>query len=473
MKDWNLARRDLLKTLGVGAACLPLLRAERAFGQTAGTAKNLFIVASGEGYRYQTGKFLPMPGSLMTQTLPDTLSPLEMAGHKGDIILVPKMSNPSYMSCGACGHGAYGTIYYGGPNLGGEYKEPALMGTAGFSVDQVVGDARKAQNPGLKYSTLALQLMIDTYLADGTTGAHRCFWRGAGAQVDPAMDPWLVYSMLFGGSTTPMPAGAPMPTMPDPRTVALLKQNKSILDFVGADLTRFGNRLGTDAKNEIAQHMNSIRDLEVLLTAPPSMNTTTIGPADFAMDKANPAYVTDDANYKDVIDLHFKLGVVALASGITNVVTLQVVDATGDAKAFNFLPGVPGNPANKVRNGSDLHGLAHNPMQGGMDAKQIVDKWFMTKFASLITLMKGAGSLMQETLVVWGNHMESGDTHAAQTVPWLFAGSAGGHFKTGWCGPMSGNSINGALVEICKAMGVPPTAAFQMNGGMTGLTGLG
>jgi hypothetical protein len=26
-KDWSLARRDLLKSLGVGAACLPILQA--------------------------------------------------------------------------------------------------------------------------------------------------------------------------------------------------------------------------------------------------------------------------------------------------------------------------------------------------------------------------------------------------------------------------------------------------------------
>ena len=40
--DWKLARRDLLKGLGVGAACLPLLRAGRA--QAAGAPKRLVVV---------------------------------------------------------------------------------------------------------------------------------------------------------------------------------------------------------------------------------------------------------------------------------------------------------------------------------------------------------------------------------------------------------------------------------------------
>jgi hypothetical protein len=51
--------------------------------------------------------------------------------------------------------------------------------------------------------------------------------------------------------------------------------------------------------------------------------------------------------------------------------------------------------------------------------------------------------------------MESGDTHGAQAVPWLLAGSAGGYFKTGQCASSAGKPLNGVLAEICNAMGVP------------------
>ena len=39
MKNWHLARRDLLKGLGVGAACLPLLRSTNTWGAPAAAKK--------------------------------------------------------------------------------------------------------------------------------------------------------------------------------------------------------------------------------------------------------------------------------------------------------------------------------------------------------------------------------------------------------------------------------------------------
>jgi hypothetical protein len=50
-KDWSLARRDLLKSLGVGAACLPILQATRSYAQTGGFPKRCMIILLTEGYR--------------------------------------------------------------------------------------------------------------------------------------------------------------------------------------------------------------------------------------------------------------------------------------------------------------------------------------------------------------------------------------------------------------------------------------
>jgi len=73
MNSREMGRRDLLKSLGVGMGCLPLLQS--SFASAATTPKRLIIVASTEGYRQQYWR--PMDGSLMNQTLPDSSSPLE------------------------------------------------------------------------------------------------------------------------------------------------------------------------------------------------------------------------------------------------------------------------------------------------------------------------------------------------------------------------------------------------------------
>jgi hypothetical protein len=493
MKDWNISRRELLKTLGVGAAVLPVLHAERSFAQTAAAPKNLFIVASGEGMR-------PFPwtvGPLATQTLPDTLSPLEP--FKGDLIFIPKLRNPSYTGCANCGHGAYGAVYYGGATAGAEYKEPGVAGPDGFTVDQVVADAFYAKNPTAAKS-LALQVEIDTYLADGTAGAHRCFWRGAGAPVNPLMDPFAAYSMyMLGSKATGMPTTGGTTTggtpAVDPMAAKILGQKQSILDFVGSDLARFQKRLSSASQQAIENHLTAIRDYEKTLSllagggggsnggSPPvhagplSFPLNASSASDWMKDQnamctgttftgASPCFYAGTINYPAVLSLHMQVGVLALAAGVTNVVTLQLVDATGDAKSFVWVQGVPGSATSTARNGQDLHAISHSPMQGGVDVKQRVDKWFMTQFAALIGYMKsvpiGGKTLLDNSLILWGNHMESGDTHLANALPWMMAGSAGGYFKTGQCAATvsNTNTNNEALATICAAMGVMPNKAF-------------
>src|SRR5262247_3357048 len=91
MKNWNLARRDLLKHLGVGAACLPLLRATRSWGQPA-ARKHFICILQTEGY--VQAQWRPDVGPLAGQKLLDIASPLEP--HKDDVIFLPDMTNPFY-----------------------------------------------------------------------------------------------------------------------------------------------------------------------------------------------------------------------------------------------------------------------------------------------------------------------------------------------------------------------------------------
>jgi len=53
MKNWDLSRRDLLRALGVGAGCLPLLNASRVWSQAGDVPTRMLIVASTEGYRQE------------------------------------------------------------------------------------------------------------------------------------------------------------------------------------------------------------------------------------------------------------------------------------------------------------------------------------------------------------------------------------------------------------------------------------
>jgi hypothetical protein len=71
------------------------------------------------------------------------------------------------------------------------------------------------------------------------------------------------------------------------------------------------------------------------------------------------------------------------------------------------------------------------------------------------------GTFLDNSLVMWGNHMGEGGAHSAYQIPWVLAGKAGGALKSGvhvdGGSPLrggGGKNTNNAMADICKLMGV-------------------
>jgi len=439
MNKWELARRDVLKHLGVGAACLPLLNAGKAKA-AAGKAQYLMIIAATEGYRQSN--WLPAVGPL-AGPLPKSCTALEP--HKADLIFLPSMQNPGFKGCDRCGHGAYGTVYYGMSPRGGsgEYAEPN-----GPTVDQVIA---KSIGSTSGRPTLALGVQTDLPPSNGGPGHNHCFWKDAQQPINPELDPYATYGNIFTG----MAPGAGGSTPSDDAAVKKLMLSKmSILDYVGKSLDRFKTRLGKDDQGIVDGHFQSIRELEMQLQNQGNATAAKCGGAPGEM-----LDIKNGANYPKIYEAHINMMLAALKCGVTHVATLQLADATGDAINFAFVPGVPAAGTGYKTKYRNWHDLGHNPVLNGTDHKQIVDQWWMDRFADLIGKMKGimlpgGANMLDSSVVLWGNHMHEGADHGSQQVPWLLAGKGGGYFKTGQCAPSSGKTVTAVLADICLSMGV-------------------
>ncbi len=446
MNKWEVSRRDLLKSLGVGGACLPFLSASRtSYAQGGDAPKRMIVHLQTEGYRKEN--WLPPAGPL--NTLPSSLQPLEE--FKNDLIVMGNLTNPKFPGCQRWAHGSYGGIFTGGPvdpnsGNGKEYWEPTVP-----SLDQIVATEIQKANPQITQKTLAFGI------GAGNTGrypgSNRCFWAGAKQSITPETDPYKVYSSIFAGRPMTGAGGA----MPDPAADKLRIERKSLLDFVGKDLERFKARLGQEDKMLIDGHLESVRQLERKLGAEIKDGGNCGGL--FSGDPAKPVAITT-ANTPMLWTLQMQLIVMALKCDVTRVGTTQVGDSTGGAIIFDFVPGVPreGNGYQRFR---DWHDLGHRPVRPGPDGddKSRVDKWTMGKFAELLGYLKktpdaGGGTMLDSTVVLWGNHMEDGSSHGAQAMPWIIAGKSKGYFKTGVSIPTPNRAINGPMMEIATAMGV-------------------
>jgi hypothetical protein len=432
MNAWELRRRDLLKALGVGMGCLPLLQARR--GSAAGLApKRLIIVASTEGYRQQFWR--PMDGPLMTQTLPDSSSPLEP--HKADLIFLPGLTHPTFTGGG---HGSFPNHLSTSNSGVKEYRVPTSA-----TFDQVVGPALATPN-NLQMATLNLGILCDKGIMGEGANSRYCFAKGKDQIVVPEQDPWKTYAQVFGGA-------AAQPKTPDQAVARLLMQKKSILDYVGRDLDNFASRVGKDDGEIVRGHLAAIRDLEKDLSAVKPDASLCGGTTSMPVDATMPL------NYPATLKVSFDLMVAALKCDVTRVAALQMVDAGGANLPWNFLPEIPEKGTGFHTRLRNWHDLGHNPVMGGTDHKRIADKWCMTQLAGLLARMKAipeeGGTMLSNSVVLWTNHMEEGSNHNSQKMPWILAGQAGGYFKTGQCALSTGKPIYGVLADVANAIGVP------------------
>ena len=439
MKNWSLARRDLLKSLGAGAACLPLLRAGKAFGQAAG-ARHFIVLQMSEGLRQ--GAWKPAAGAL--GMLPKSNAPFEP--HKADMIFIPGLNNPG----GGGGHGSYGCAYYGlGGTGGGQYKEPT-----GKTIDQVVaGGLPKAMGGGGRPS---LNLHIQLERAPRSTtmpGGSKCFWTGAGQPINPIGDPYAVYKDIFGGLPD-MPATMSTTNAADVKKLML--QKKSILDYLGTSLEQFKSRVGTEDRDAIGGHLQSIRDLEMQLQS---------GPVDAGKCGGAPSGpmidLAADASYPLIMKAHLNLITAALKCGVTNVATLQTGDSSGNNINFGaFVMGLPARSKNNYKSPfRNWHDLGHNPVMDGTDHKQITDQWFFDRWAEFFVQLKatpdaGGGTLWDNTLIVIGNHVEDGGNHNSNAIPWMLAGKGGKKLNYGQCVSGSGSAVKAVMAGICNSFDI-------------------
>ena len=104
----------------------------------------------------------------------------------------------------------------------------------------------------------------------------------------------------------------------------------------------------------------------------------------------------------------------------------------------------------------------------------------MDRFAEFLGKAKAVeepgGNFLDNSVVMWGNHMGDGGAHSAYQIAWILAGKAGGRHarraSTSTAAPRSAAAAaarppDNAMADICRIMGVK-----EMPAHFTGTVGL-
>jgi hypothetical protein len=320
----------------------------------------------------------------------------------------------------------------------------------GPSVDQVV--ARKL---AAEQTTSYASLPFGVNVGDHPWGHNVAFSKGDQQPIVAQGKPEAVFDTLFksvveSGPTTDV-AGAER----------LRKKKQSVIDFVRADLGRTCKQFGAVDQLKCQAHLEALRGLEQrLATLSPIVTSGCNKPP-------RPAASTDL-----VTNVHAQMDLIAaaLTCGLTRVATLQLGFADG---GLDMIPGV--NHHSTTHKVGDTNGTPDQAIH--IANHQRIDRWFADRWAYLFkkldAVKEGNGTLLDNTLVVFGSDTTTGMTpalgvgaHNVYRFPYFIAGGGAFAFKTGrhivYPHPVDNKGSNGKLwtphfrllVSLCRAFGV-------------------
>lgn len=437
MRIGKLCRRQLLRGSLACAAAIPLLDATRARGQAGAFPRRLLVFYTPNG---TIGPEWRPNGGERDFTLGRILAPL--APYREQLLVLGGVN----MALADAGFGSHHTRGVGGlltgrPILQGSFESagpPTAGWASGISIDQHIA---RSLAPPTPFRSLELGVQVVDAEVRG-----RLSYSGASQPLPPIESPYAAFDRIFAGATSTPPGAV------DPALERLRRNRQTVLGLVREELAAARGVVGTEDRLKLDAHLESIQDIERRLVAPPGVGSRDCEPPELGQLLDVAAAV----NLPAVGKLQIDIAVSALACDLTRVATVQFTHAESD-QTFPFL-GIDG---------------AHHVMSHAGDSDAAaqenltkINVWYAEQLAYLLGKLasypEGEGSLLDNTVVLWCNEVGKGNNHSHRDLPFLLAGSCGGHFATGrfvdyMSNGQAGRPHNDLLVSLANAMGVADT----------------
>jgi len=414
-KNWRLSRRTFLRGAGVSIA-LPLLDAMAP-------AKALAAEAAAPGKPPVRMAALFFPNGVYEKNwvpekdgrdfaLPSSLEPL--AKLKDHCLVLSNLDKK--LSHQGDGHYAKTANFLTGLQVHKTVGKEISAG--GISLDQLA-----AQKIGHLTPLPSIELGIDPVISgiDSNVGYTRLYgsnisWRTATTPAAKEINPRLAYQRLFGAATRPAAA-------------ALQKRDddRSLLDMALEDAANLRKKLGRDDQFKLDEYLDSIRAVETRIEFFSKPDPRTWKPAAVPTPGSVPLPASDKPdNHLEHVRLMLDLIVLAFQTDSTRISTFMFANCVSGRNFTGLIPGVSGGH----------HEFSHHEgKKEKVEPYSKINRWHVEQFAYMIEKMRsvkeGAGTLLDNSMVLFGSSMSDGNRHDPSNLPILIGGKAGGTIDTG------------------------------------------
>ena len=334
-------------------------------------------------------RWTPQGGEILDQLTP-ILSPLESVKDKVTVVSNLELQQ-SYPGTHDTSNSGFLSAAFAKHTESSDYH-------LGTTVDQLA-----AKQIGQETRLASLELSMDINpLAGVCNNGYACVyqnnlsWSSATTPLPSEAHPRLVFERLFGEGGTSL------------ERAELLKSRASLLDSFNEDISKLKQKVGANDKNRVDQYLETIREIERQIQRTEASDTE-----EFVSDIESPIGVP--AEFGDHARLLYDLQILALQADITRVISFQFTRELNNRTYPQI--GVP-----EPHHPTSHHG--NDPVKVEKIAK--IGQYHMTFFAEFLEKLKmtpdGDGSLLDNTVYLYGSGMGNPSLHDHVNLPILVAG---------------------------------------------------